>query len=105
MICRCESSYIYINQSVLQDSICLKLKAKGLSRDFQLTNEHVLKPFTVPGNLHLPWALTPPIADLDEATFCRKEWGPNGENSEEFFMGGGLTYDMDMLEKMMGTTS
>jgi trans-aconitate 3-methyltransferase len=77
-------------------------------------NERVLKPFTVPGNLlaqqlyvdlPLPWELTPPVADLDEATFCRKEWGPNGENSEEFFMGGKLTYDMDMLEKMMGTTS
>jgi hypothetical protein len=42
MIYRCESSYIYINQSVLQDSVCLKLildklKAEGLSRDFQLT--------------------------------------------------------------------
>jgi len=77
-------------------------------------NERVLKPFTVPGNrlaqqlyvdLPLPWALTPPVADLDEATFCRKEWGPNGENSEEFFVGGGTTTDLDMLEKMMGTTS
>jgi hypothetical protein len=25
LICRCESSYIYINQSVLHDSICLEL--------------------------------------------------------------------------------
>jgi SAM-dependent methyltransferase len=77
-------------------------------------NERDLKPFTVSGNLlaqqlyvdlPLPWALTPPVAGLDEATFCRKEWGPNGENSEEFFVGGRVTYDMDMLEKMMGTTS
>jgi SAM-dependent methyltransferase len=78
-------------------------------------NKRELKPFTVDGNLvaqqlyvdlPLPWALTPPVADLNEATFCRKEWGPNGESSEEFFMGGRLTtVDMDMFEKMMGTTS
>jgi SAM-dependent methyltransferase len=54
-------------------------------------------------NLVLPWTLTPPAADFDEATFFRKEWGP--ENSGEFFEGGEMSIDMDTAEKMLSTAS
>jgi hypothetical protein len=65
-----------------------------------------LKPFFEPGNLltrnlyvdlPLPWTLTPPVADFDEAAFFRKEWGL--DNNEEFFAGGGLTADLDTMER------
>jgi len=74
--------------------------------------ERELKPFIEPGNLltqnlyvglPLPWTLAPPVADFDEAAFFRKEWGP--DNSEEFFAGGGLTADMDTVERVLGTMS
>jgi SAM-dependent methyltransferase len=74
--------------------------------------ERDLKPFIEPGNLlarnmyvdlPLPWTLAPPVADFDEAAFFRKEWGP--DNSEEFFAGGGLTADMDTVERVLGTMS
>ena len=74
--------------------------------------ERDLKPFFEPGNLltrslyldlPLPWTLSPPIADFDEITFFRKEWGPN--DSEEFLIGGGLTVNMDTMEKVLGTGS
>jgi hypothetical protein len=44
LICRWEGSYIYINQSVLQDSICLKLILD------ELKDCHVIS------NWHLSWA-------------------------------------------------
>jgi SAM-dependent methyltransferase len=71
-----------------------------------------LMPFLEPGNLlalnlyvdlPLPWTLAPPVADFDETTFFRKEWGP--ENSEEFFAGGGLTADLDKMDRVLGTMS
>lgn len=74
--------------------------------------ERNLKPFIEPGNmltrnlyvdLPLPWTLTPPVADFDEAAFFRKEWGP--DNSEEFFAGGALTVDLDTMERILGTAS
>jgi SAM-dependent methyltransferase len=73
-----------------------------------------IKPFIEPGNLlvqnlytdlPLPWTVTPPIADFDEATFFRKTWGLDGDESGEFFFGGMLTYDLDAMEKVMGTFS
>jgi trans-aconitate 3-methyltransferase len=76
--------------------------------------ERDLKPFIEPGNLlaqnlyvdlPLPWTLALPVADFDSAAFFRKEWGPDNNNSEEFFEGGRLMADLDMLEKVMGTTS
>ncbi|MCJ1458638.1 hypothetical protein MMC28_009012 [Mycoblastus sanguinarius] len=74
--------------------------------------ERNLKPFVERGNLlgrnlyndlPLPWTLVPPIADFDEPAFFRKEWGP--DNCEEFFVGGGLTTDLDRMERVMGTAS
>lgn len=74
--------------------------------------ERNLKPFIEPGNLlarnlyvdlPLPWTLAPPVPDFDEAALFRKEWGP--DNSEEFFVGGGLTVDLDTMEKILGTAS
>ena len=40
LICRCESSYIYINQSVLQDSICLELILDELKQDPDKLNDY-----------------------------------------------------------------
>jgi trans-aconitate 3-methyltransferase len=74
--------------------------------------ERELKPFIEPGNLlaenlyvdlPLPWTLALPVADFDEATFFRKEWGPG--DSEEFYEGGGLTVDMDKTERVLSTAS
>jgi ubiquinone/menaquinone biosynthesis C-methylase UbiE len=74
--------------------------------------ERELKPFEEPGNLlaqglyvdlPLPWTLAPPVADFDETTFFRKEWGV--DNSEEFFVGGGMAVDLDRMEKILGTAS
>ena len=74
--------------------------------------ERDLKPFFEPGNLltrnvyvdlPLPWTLAPPVADFDETTFFRKDWGP--EDCEEFFEGGALTADLDTMETILGTGS
>ncbi|KAG0646662.1 methyltransferase [Hyphodiscus hymeniophilus] len=74
--------------------------------------ERELTPFIELGNrlarglyidLLMPWALSLPVAAFDEATFFRKEWGP--ENSEEFFVGGATTADLDTVEKLMSTMS
>jgi SAM-dependent methyltransferase len=74
--------------------------------------EQDLKPFFEPGNLLtrnlyndllLPWTLEKPVTDFDESTFIRKEWGP--ENSEEFFVGGSLTVNLNMMDKIMSTAS
>ena len=71
--------------------------------------ERGLKPFIEPGNLltrnlyvdlPLPWTLAPPVADFDDAVFFRKERGP--DNSEEFFVGGGLTANLDTVERIIG---
>ncbi|KAL2075456.1 hypothetical protein VTL71DRAFT_399 [Oculimacula yallundae] len=75
--------------------------------------ERDLQPFFEPGNwltrslyegLPLPWTLDVPVPEFDEESFVRKEWG-TGENDEDFFTGGALTMDLDMLEKMMSTAS
>jgi hypothetical protein len=74
--------------------------------------ERELNPFEEPGNLlarnlyvdlPLPWTLAQPVADFDEATFFRKEWGPG--NSDEFFVGGKTVTDLDTFEKFMSTVS
>jgi len=74
--------------------------------------ERELKPFFEPGNLltrslyvglPLPWTLAPPLADFDEASFFRKEWEP--ETSEEFYENGGLTVDLETMEKVLATAS
>jgi SAM-dependent methyltransferase len=76
--------------------------------------ERELKPFFAPGNLLtrslyadllLPWTASPSIPDFDEVTFFRKEWGPDANDSDEFWLGNAVMYDMNMIEKIMGTTS
>jgi SAM-dependent methyltransferase len=74
--------------------------------------ERELKPFFEPGNLlaenlyvglPLPWTLASPVADFDEATFFRKEWGLTSD--EEFVVGSSLALNMDVFEMIMGTAS
>ena len=74
--------------------------------------DRYILPFFEPGNLinrnmyndlPLPWTLVPPVTEFDEATFFRKDWGP--ENADEFFVGGAMQIDMDMMEKVYGTAS
>ncbi|KAH8904894.1 S-adenosyl-L-methionine-dependent methyltransferase [Coniochaeta sp. PMI_546] len=56
--------------------------------------------------LPLPWTLASPVPEFDEASFVRKEWGtgPGSEPGDRFY-----SYQqpatLDMLEKMLGTTS
>jgi len=74
--------------------------------------ERELKPFFEPGNLltrglyvglPLPWELETPVSDFDEATFFRKEWGP--DDAEEFLEAGRTEANLDMIEKIMSTMS
>jgi ubiquinone/menaquinone biosynthesis C-methylase UbiE len=74
--------------------------------------ERDLKPYIDQGNLAtrnlyvdmpLPWTLTPPVGDFNEASFFRKEWGP--ENFEEFFVGSSMTVDMNTFEMVMSSMS
>ncbi|MAD87334.1 MAG: hypothetical protein CL912_30620 [Deltaproteobacteria bacterium] len=76
--------------------------------------ERDLQPFFEPGNwltrnlyseLPLPWTLDTPVDEFDEAGFVRMEWGTGENDAEEFFAGGALTMDLDMMEKVMGTAS
>lgn len=56
--------------------------------------------------LPLPWTLDNPNPAFDEATFVRKEFNKNGADSEnhELFLGK-ETWDLDAVEKYMGTVS
>lgn len=71
-----------------------------------------LGPFFEPGNLltrnlynslPLPWTLAPPLVDFDETSFFRKEWGP--DDGEDYYVGGGLTVDLETMEKVLSTSS
>ena len=86
--------------------------AKKIQAAMDEIRKRELEPFVEPGNilardlyvnLPLPWQVTPLVEEFDKATFFRKEWSP--ENIEEFFVNGGITYDLDMMEKMMSTVS
>lgn len=74
--------------------------------------ERELMPYIEHGNvlaqnlykeLSLPWTLVPPVSGFDQAGFFRKEW--DTEHVEEFFVGGGLTTNLDTMEKVLGTMS
>ncbi|CZS95671.1 related to trans-aconitate 3-methyltransferase [Rhynchosporium agropyri] len=76
--------------------------------------EEDLLPFFEPGNwltrnlyvgLPLPWTLTTPVVEFDEESFLRMEWGTGERDSEEFFTGGALTMNLDIMEKIIGTAS
>lgn len=75
--------------------------------------EECLAPFFGAGNrltrnlystIGLPWTVSPPVPEFDETTFCRKEWGVEG-NDESFFENKHMVFDMDTLEKLLGTAS
>lgn len=75
--------------------------------------EECLAPFFGAGNrltrnlyltIGLPWTVSPPVPDFDEKTFYRKEWGVEG-NDESFFQNKHMVFDMDTLEKLLGTAS
>ncbi|KAH6884227.1 methyltransferase [Thelonectria olida] len=74
--------------------------------------ERYLVPFYEKGNLltrslyeglPLPWTVEPPMADFDEASFFRKEW--DYDSSEDFFASGEMSMDLDMMERLLGTSS
>ncbi|OIW22582.1 S-adenosyl-L-methionine-dependent methyltransferase [Coniochaeta ligniaria NRRL 30616] len=54
----------------------------------------------------LPWTLPSPVPEFDEASFLRKEWGtgPDSEPGDRFYVHQ-QPATLDMLEKMLGTTS
>ncbi|TDZ66054.1 Trans-aconitate 3-methyltransferase [Colletotrichum trifolii] len=77
-------------------------------------DEHLV-PHMAPGNflgetsyedLPLPWTLENPIAAFDESTFFRKDWNKDGYvgEGEDFFLGQNI-WDMESIEKIMGTVS
>lgn len=75
--------------------------------------EESLAPFFGAGNrltrnlyrtIGLPWTVSPTVPEFDETTFFRKEWGVKG-NEESFFENGKMVFDMDTLEKILGTGS
>lgn len=75
--------------------------------------EECLAPFFGAGNrltrnlystIGLPWAVSPLVPDFDETRFYRKEWGVDG-NDESFFENRHMIFDMDTLEKLLGTAS
>ena len=49
--------------------------------------------------------MEPPVPEFAEREFFRKEWGPGANDGEEFLVGGGLTVDLDTMEKVLGTAS
>lgn len=75
--------------------------------------EEELAPFFGEGNrltrnlystIGLPWTVSPAVLDFDETTFYRKEWGVDG-NEESFFENSKMLFDMETLEKLLGTAS
>jgi trans-aconitate 3-methyltransferase len=77
--------------------------------------ERYLKPYFVPGNLltrnlyitlPLPWTVVPPVPDFEESSFFRKEWSKGEENATSGgFFAGQKTFNLESLEKVLGTTS
>lgn len=75
--------------------------------------EECLAPYFNEGNrmtrnlyrtLGLPWTVSPPVSGFDEAAFYRKEWGVEG-NDESFYESKKMVFDMDTMEKLLGTVS
>lgn len=76
--------------------------------------EDEIRPFIEPGNvlatnlyidLPLPWTLSSPVAEFDEPSYFRKEWGTSNSAEEEYFLGDQPAVDMDRFEKVMSTFS
>jgi SAM-dependent methyltransferase len=78
--------------------------------------EASLDDYMAPGNrinhslyvdLPLPWTLAPPLAEFDEDSFVRLEWGtanPDSRPGDRFYRNQ-QPADLDLLEKVLGTTS
>lgn len=76
----------------------------------------LLMDYMMPGNwltrnmyvdLPLPWTLTTPVPEFDEASFLRREWNTGSEfdsGGDEFFSESRWA-DMDAMEKTLGTSS
>ncbi len=91
--------------------------AASIQAALDAIEENDLVPFFEPGNfltrtlyreLLLPWTIPSPVVDFDAGSFIRKEWGTGAEgagDTEEFFVGGALSFGMDALEMAGGTTS
>ncbi|KAH6724330.1 S-adenosyl-L-methionine-dependent methyltransferase [Leptodontidium sp. MPI-SDFR-AT-0119] len=90
--------------------------ADALNAAFMEMEERDLEPFFEPGNwltrnlyvdLPLPWTLGEGerVGEFEEESFVRMEWGTGERDSEEFFEGGALTANLDLIERIMGTAS
>jgi trans-aconitate 3-methyltransferase len=79
-------------------------------------HEELLRDYVAPASrinrdlyadLPLPWTLATPVTEFDEATFSRKEWNTDdkSEPGDQFYNVGQQPLTLDMLEKVLGTTS
>jgi hypothetical protein len=78
-------------------------------------HEELLKDFFIEGNritrdlytnLALPWTLSPPVKEFEEATFLRKEWGTDDKSdSSEEFLAPHEQIDLNRFERILGTSS
>lgn len=57
--------------------------------------------------LPLPWEVEPAVAEFDEASFVRREWGTGAEGSlpATQFLASSPPASLDAMEKVLGTTS
>ncbi|KAF3395899.1 putative methyltransferase [Penicillium rolfsii] len=83
--------------------------AAAIQAEMDRIEEEYLEPFFVQGNrtvrnlyidLPLPWTLEKPIAEFDEATFSRTDWGP-----ETDFYAINPDVNLDLFEKITETSS
>jgi len=86
--------------------------AKAIQAAMEDIRDRELVPFFEPGNfltrdlyssLPLPWTITPPVTEFEEATFFRKEYGPGKDN--DFYTGSGLTLPLVKVEHILATSS
>lgn len=82
--------------------------AAAIQASMDEIEERELRPFFEPGNfltrnlykgLPLPWTLTPPLVEFDQASFFREEW------EDEVSIAGSSKFGLDIMEKVLGTTS
>ncbi|KAG4436822.1 hypothetical protein IFR05_007712 [Cadophora sp. M221] len=87
--------------------------AEALNKALMEIEERDLQPFFEEGNwlarnlyvdLLMPWDLKGELG-FEKESFVRMEWGTGERDSEEFFEGGLLSVDLDLLERVMGTAS
>jgi hypothetical protein len=87
--------------------------AAAIQAATEALNDCELQPYYEPGNrlaldlyvdLPLPWTVTPPIAEFDEESYFRKEWGPE-HGIGELLESSGTEMNLEAIEKIWGTMS